>query len=203
MNTLFIIVGIAVVVFLIYVFTSHSNFASAIRALFQKKEQDAADAVDKVDSRVAAARSAQEGTVKKGRASLYSIQQQLAEVDVELGHTNSEIADDKAALAKAHQNNDRGAFDALVLELNRDTAHQNSLVDTRAEIVAQLKTLEVSVDELEVFHLPVGRDQAKFVVHIGSRFDRDRLNAIGLGRADVKMAVLCCARRMRPAVHGI
>jgi len=147
MNTLFIIVGIAVVVFLIYVFTSHSNFASAIRALFQKKEQDAADAVDKVDSRVAAARSAQEGTVKKGRASLYSIQQQLAEVDVELGHTNSEIADDKAALAKTHQNNDRGAFDALVLELNRDTAHQNSLVDTRAEIVAQLKTLEVSVDE--------------------------------------------------------
>jgi len=50
-------------------FTSHSNFASRHPALFQKKEQDAADAVDKVDSRVAAARSAQEGTVKKGRAS--------------------------------------------------------------------------------------------------------------------------------------
>ena len=147
MNAFLIVLGILVVAFLIWLFTSKSNLAGAIRARLQGKGEDAAKAVDRVDDRVTAAKNAQAGTVKKGRASLYIIQQQLAEVDVELDRVAGEIADDKAAIAKAHQNGDREAFNALVPELNRDVAHQNSEVDIRAQIVVQLKSLEVEVDD--------------------------------------------------------
>lgn len=136
-----------VIVVVLYVLISPDPFASAIRAKIPFLQRKAADAVDRVDSRVEAAKAAQRGTVLKGRKGLYAIQQQLAEIDVELARVTDEIADDKAALAKAHQNEDREAFESLVQELNRDTAQQNVLIDTRAQVVKSLKDLEVAVDE--------------------------------------------------------
>lgn len=141
------ILFIALIVAVLYVLFSPDPFANALRAKIPGLQRKAADAVDDVGSRVDAAQAAQRGTVQRGRAGLYAIQTQLGEIDVDLAHTNDEIADDKSALAKAHQNGDRDAFNALVAELNRDVAHQNVLVDTRAQVVSSLKGLEVAVDE--------------------------------------------------------
>lgn len=131
----------------LYFWLSPDPFASAVRAKVPFLQKRAAKAIDSVDTRVEAAKAAQAGTVRKGRLSLYSIQQSLAELDVELSRANDEIENDKAAMALAHKQGDRETFDTLVEELNRDVALQNSLVETRSQIVEQLESLEVTVDE--------------------------------------------------------
>jgi hypothetical protein len=138
---------IVVIAAFLYVRFSPDRFASALRAQIPFLQGRAADAVDSVEARTSAAQAAQRGTVAKGRAGLYAINTQLAEIDVELNRVNDEITDDKNALALAHKKGDREAFDTLVAELNRDTARQNVLVDSREAVVASLKNLEVAVDE--------------------------------------------------------
>jgi hypothetical protein len=147
MNTFLIILAIAVVVVVIYLVVSKSDLASAVRAWFTSGQKNAAGAVDSVKARTDAAQVAQDTTVRKGRTTLYSLKIMLAESQTEIEKVDGEIADDQNAMAMAHKNGDKDTFVTLVNELNRDTAYRNQLVPAHEQLVNQLKTLEVGVDE--------------------------------------------------------
>jgi hypothetical protein len=146
MNALIVVLVIAVVVVL-YVFLSPDPFASAIRAKIPGLQMKAANAIDSVEARTDAAQAAQESTVRKGRTTLYSLKIMLAESQTEIEKVDGEIADDQKAMALAHKNGDKDTFVTLVNELNRDTAYRGQLVPAHEQLVNQLKTLEVGVDE--------------------------------------------------------
>ena len=137
-------IAVAVV---LYVLISPDPFASAIRAKIPFWQRKAANAVDTVDARVEAAKSAQRGTVQKGRRSLYDLKIMLAESQQELDGVIAEIEDDKKALALARKNGDKDAFATLVAELNRDTAFHAELLESHQKLIEELKALEVGVDE--------------------------------------------------------
>lgn len=137
----------AIVATVLYVAFSPDPFASALRARIPWAQGKAANVVDSVESRTAAASAAQEGTVKRGRRSLYQVQQELAASEVEIDRAAKEIEEDNAALALAHKNNDRETFGTLAEELDRDTAYHAQLMANHALLVTELKSLEVSVDE--------------------------------------------------------
>lgn len=134
----------------LYIALSPDPFASALRAKIPGLQRRAASAVERVDDRVEAAKAAQTGLVRKGRRSLYEIQQMLAESELELDAALREIEDDKTAIGLARKNNDRETFNTLVAELNRDTAYHAQLAAHHEELVAELKSLEVTVDEQRV-----------------------------------------------------
>ncbi len=146
MDTGTILIGLAGLA-LLYVLFSPDPFASALRAKIPFLQRKAADAVDRVDSRVEAAKAAQRGTVRKGRMSLYELQTMLAESKVDLDRVNGEIEDDQKAMALARKNEDRDAFNTLVAEYNRDVAYRDQLLASHEQLIGQLKTLEVGVDE--------------------------------------------------------
>ncbi len=141
------IIGAVILAVILYVLFSPDPFASALRAKIPGLQRRAASAVERVDDRVEAAKAAQGGLVRKGRRSLYDIQQLLAESELELDAALNEIEEDKQAIALARKNNDRETFNVLVAELNRDTAYHAQLAEHHKSLVTELKSLEVTVDE--------------------------------------------------------
>lgn len=136
-----------VIVLVAYVLISPDPFARAIRAKIPFWQRKAGNAIDSVDARVEAARQAQGGTVKRGRMSLYDLHQMLAASETELDRANEEIEDDQKAMALARKNEDRETFDTLVAEYNRDVPYRDQLLAAHTQLIEQLKTLEVGVDE--------------------------------------------------------
>lgn len=143
-----LMIGVIVVVVIgLAVAFSPDPFSSALRARIPWLQKKAANAVDSVEARTAAGQAAQAATVRFGRKSLYEIGQELAASEIELDRAAVEIEEDNAAIALARKNNDRESFDFWVAEVNRDTAYHKQLLASHNQIVEQLKTLEVSVDQ--------------------------------------------------------
>lgn len=154
------IIGAVIFAVILYVALSPDPLASAIRARIPWAQRKAANVIDSVESRTAAAASAQEGTVRRGRRSLYDVQSELAASEIELNRAAEEVDEDNAALALARKNNDRETFETLAAELNRDTAYHGQLMQHHQALVNELKSLEVAVDEQ--------RDKARAIAMQGS-----------------------------------
>lgn len=161
METIIIVIIVAGVAFYFWARTSDNPLAEAVRAKVPFLFAKAATLIDSVETRTTAALLAQRGIVKKGRIGLYDIQILLEEIDVDLDEAAQEIEDDKAALALAHKAGDKETFDSLVIELNKDVAFQNELVEDRESVMNDLNALEVAVDE--------ARDKEKLVESAGRR----------------------------------
>lgn len=141
----YLLLGAGVIFVLLLVVSP--KFRSAVSARIPWFADRATSAVDSVESRTAAAAAAQDSTVRRGRRSLYQVQQELAASEMEINRAAKEIDEDNAALALAHKNNDRETFGTLAEELNRDRAYHAQLVANHKLLVGELKNLEVGVDE--------------------------------------------------------
>lgn len=145
MNTNLALILLAAAV--LYIAFSPDPFASAIRAKIPFWQRKAGDAVDSVDARVAAGKSAQHGTVRKGRHSLFELNTLLAESEQDVVRYTKEVNDGQKAIALARKNEDREAFDSLVIELNDDQEALAGALSSHQELLDELKALEVGVDE--------------------------------------------------------
>ena len=136
-----------VVIVVLWIAISPDPLASAIRSKIPFLARKGANAVDTVDARIEAAKAAQHGTVIKGRHSLYELNILLAESEQDITRLDGEIDDDDKAIALARKNEDRPAFDALVIELNNDSEERATALQSHQELLDELKALEVGVDE--------------------------------------------------------
>ena len=146
MVTIILFLVVLVAIALIWVFSSKSPLASALRGRISGKEQEAADWVDSVQSRLDTALLKHKQLIDMARSGLYKVKITLAERNQEVDHWQKEA--DQAAQDKvlARNANNRDAFAAACANYDHAIAMLGPATAARDQIATLVTQMEQQVD---------------------------------------------------------
>jgi hypothetical protein len=148
MNALLPVLGVAVVaVAIIWVFTSSSPLAEALRAQFKSKEKQAADHVDQVQARLDSAVMKKDALIAMARQGTYQVNIKLAEAERMVQQYQGQLDQAQQDKQLAFKAGNRTAFAEACREVDRANTQLAGWISSRDQIKSLLANMRSRVDQ--------------------------------------------------------